>query len=210
MKRLEGCRDSARKFFRVWRAAIARKVRAERGNCRPNFQFDPDRLAAFFDLLPRDSTSIAKLARKHDGRLKAGAALTPDANRPLRHALEVRHPTFECPEFIDLLREHDIAVVVADTARKWPLIEDVTAEWVYVRLHGDEELYVSGYSDAALDTWAVKIRAWAAGDDSPPGARLVGSKFGKKTAERDVYVYFDNDAKVHAPFDAISLAGRLR
>ena len=142
--------------------------------------------------------------------LKAPAALESDANRPLRHALEVRHPTFECPEFIDLLREHDIAVVIADTAGKWPLIEDVTADWVYVRLHGDEELYVSGYSDAALDTWAMKIRAWAAGDDSPPGARLVGSKFGKKTAERDVYVYFDNDAKVHAPFDAISLAGRLR
>ena len=209
MKRLKDVEVPLANFFASGLLNLREKSGPLLWQLPPTFQFDPDRLAAFFDLLPRDSTSIAKLARKHDGRLKDGAALTPDANRPLRHALEVRHPTFECPEFIDLLREHDIAVVVADTARKWPPIEDVTAEWVYVRLHGDEELYVSGYSDAALDSWAAKIRAWSAGDDSPPGAQLVGSTLGKKAAARDVYVYFDNDVKVHAPYDAISLARRL-
>ena len=120
--------------------------------------------------------------------------------------MEVRHPSFLQPEFIALLRAHDIALVVADTAGKWPFMEDVTADFVYVRLHGDEELYVSGYTPAALDCWARKIRSWSLGRTpreairvSPPAA----------PQPRDVFVYFDNDVKVHAPYDAMSLAHRL-
>lgn len=141
----------------------------------PSFRFDKERLAAFFDLLPRDTFAAAKLARKHDSKLKGRVSVTADAQRPLRHALEIRHSSFESDEFLDLLREHDIGLVVADTAGKWPLIEDVTSDFVYVRLHGDKELYVSGYTEAALDEWAHKIRGWA-----------------RKSA---VYVYFDKGAR---------------
>jgi uncharacterized protein YecE (DUF72 family) len=61
-------------------------------------------------------------------------------------------------KFVDLLRKHDIALVVADTAGKWPFMEDATSDFVHVRLHRDEELYVSGYSDAALVDGATPLK----------------------------------------------------
>jgi uncharacterized protein YecE (DUF72 family) len=125
----------------------------------------------------------------------------------LRHALEVRHESFVCPELVALLRRHRIALVVADTAGTWPYMEDVTADFVYVRLHGDAELYVSGYTDAALDTWAKRVRQWARGKAS--GVRLVAPPPPPRPSGRDVFVYFDNDAKVRAPFDAMRLTRRL-
>jgi uncharacterized protein YecE (DUF72 family) len=120
----------------------------------------------------------------------------------------VRHPSFETPDAIDLLREHNVTMVVADTAGKWPVIEDVTADFVYVRLHGDAELYVSGYTPAALRTWAAKIRAWAAGRNAP-AAQLV-QRAAPPKRKRAVYVYFDNDVKTRAPYDAMNLAHLLK
>lgn len=85
-------------------------------------------------------------------------------------------------------------------------MEDVTSDFVYVRLHGDEKLYASGYADEALKLWARKMKAWARGS-VPKGSKLVGPGKGATSKRRDVYVYFDNDVKVHAPFDAMKLAG---
>lgn len=76
--------------------------------------------------------------------------------RPLRHSMEVRHASFACEEFISLLRKHNIALVVADTAGKWPFMEDITSDFTYVRLHGDEVLYASGYTEKSLERWAEK------------------------------------------------------
>jgi uncharacterized protein YecE (DUF72 family) len=173
----------------------------------PSLPYRRETLAAFFKLLPRDTVAAARLARKHDDKVKQ-TALEPGPRQPLRHALEVRHPSFNDPDFIALLREHDIAIVVADTAGKWPVIEDVTAGFVYVRLHGDSELYVSGYTPEALKMWAAKIRAWAAGKDAPK-AKRVGTG-AAPVQPRDVYVYFDNDVKTRAPYDAMNLAHLLR
>src|SRR5205085_11992500 len=126
---------------------------------------------------------------------------------PLVYAIEVRHPTFLVPEFFALLQEYNIAFVFADTAQKWPYTEDLTADLIYIRLHGAEQLYVSGYSDQALEWWASRIEHWHRGRQ-PNDARVVRSvKPDQKS--RSVFVYFDNDAKVHAPFDAIRLAARL-
>ncbi len=172
----------------------------------PNFRFEPERLRKFFSLLPRDTYAAATLARKHDARLEDRAWIKPDAKRPLRHAIEIRHPSFETPEFIELLREHDIAMVVADSAGMWPLIEDATSDFLYVRLHGDEELYVSGYTPEALAAWGRKVRVWVKGH-TPSGTHLLTKR--QSNSGRDVFVYFDNDAKVHAPFDAMSLAHQL-
>lgn len=108
----------------------------------------------------------------------------------------MRHPSFENPEFIALLREHDIAMVVADTVGKWPLIDDTTSSLVYVRLHGDEELYVSGSTPEALGRWGRKVAAWARGR-TPTTARLIARRL-SPALSRDVFVYFDNDVKVHA------------
>ena len=107
-----------------------------------------------------------------------------------------------------LLRRQGIALVVADTAGKWPFYEDVTADFMYLRLHGDKELYASGYSEAALDLWARRIRAWASGTELP-GAKKIARLAPPARKSRDVYCYFDNDMKVKAPFDARRLARKL-
>jgi uncharacterized protein YecE (DUF72 family) len=174
----------------------------------PNFIFDADRLRSFFRLLPRDTAAAATLAQHHDERLKGRALVEIDANRPMRHALEVRHESFATPQCVDLLREHNVALVCADTAGRWPYAEDVTADFVYLRLHGDEELYASGYSAPALDAWAAKLLAWDAGV-APPQCRQWSSVAPPKLKHRDLYVYFDNDVKVKAPFDAMALAERI-
>jgi uncharacterized protein YecE (DUF72 family) len=103
--------------------------------------------------------------------------------------VEIRHESFVNDAFTAQLRRHGVALVVADTAGKWPLLEDVTTDFMYLRLHGDKELYASGYTDAALDRWAERIRNWK--------------------RRGDVYCYFDNDVKVRAPFDADRLMRKL-
>jgi uncharacterized protein YecE (DUF72 family) len=175
----------------------------------PNFKFDAARLEHFFSLLPRDLKQAQTLARKHEARMTADkVALEIDANHKLRHALEIRNDSFIDPAFIALLRKYKVALVVADTAGKWPYYEDVTSDFIYIRLHGAEELYASGYSDHALERWAERIRAWSKGNQ-PDDAKLISDKPPPKRASRDVYCYFDNDIKVRAPFDARSLIDKL-
>jgi uncharacterized protein YecE (DUF72 family) len=176
--------------------------------CPPNQRFDEALFDHFLGALPRDTQQAAALARRHDHRLKHGASVAPDRKRRLRHALEIRHESFICEAFIALLRRHKVALVVADTAGRWPYLEDVTADFMYLRLHGDEKLYTSGYGDAALERWAARIREWARGGE-PEDAVRASTRPPPRRASRDVYCYFDNDAKVHAPFDAQSLMRKL-
>ena len=175
----------------------------------PNLAFHEDKLESFLALLPRDTDQALALAREHDARMQGRSWLEATKKRPLRHALEIRHPTFVDPAFIALLRRQDVALVVADTAGRWPLIEDVTVDFVYVRLHGDEALYTSGYGDPALEDWARRIEAWRRGSQVDD-ARLASSVKPRRKARRDVFCYFDNDVKVHAPFDAMRLAQLAR
>lgn len=133
----------------------------------------------------------AELAREHDDKLPEDRALTTfDHDRPLQHVLEPRHPSFSEPEGLDLLRTHGIGLVVSDGAGRWPMFTDVTGDVVYVRLHGDTELYASRYEDDALDRWAQRCEEWA-------------------DRGRDAYVFFDNDARGHAPHDAVRLLARV-
>ncbi|WP_421733092.1 DUF72 domain-containing protein [Cellulomonas sp.] len=207
MKKLADVRVPVANFLASGVLALGPKLGPILWQLPPNLGFDGARLAAFFDLLPRTTSAAAQLATEHDERLDGRAWTTTDADRPLRHVLEVRHATFETPAFVELLREHGIGLVVADAAGRWPVIEDVTADLVYVRLHGEKELYASGYDDDALDRWAAKIRVWAAGGE-PAGARTLSGP-AAPTDGRDVFVYFDNDLKVRAPFDSMALAARL-
>jgi len=157
----------------------------------PNLGLIEDRLIAFCQLLPRTTAEAALLSERHDERLADDRALTVAAvNRPMRHAIEVRHPGMASDRAIEILRDHDVAIVLADSAGKFPVVDVITSDFAYVRLHGADELYVSGYSDERLDSWAKKVRAFV--DDG-----------------LDTFVYFDNDAKVHAPYNALSLMQRL-
>jgi uncharacterized protein YecE (DUF72 family) len=174
----------------------------------PNFRFEPAVFAAFLRLLPKSLKAAAALGEKHDAHLKRDAWLSVEHNHRIRHAVEIRHESFVTPDFIDLLRRHGVGFVVADTAGKFPRYFDVTAPFVYVRLHGDKKLYASGYGDTALEAWASRIRAWRRGAQ-PAGDPRISRKAPARRSSRDVYVYFDNDMKVKAPGDAHSLEALL-
>jgi uncharacterized protein YecE (DUF72 family) len=191
MKKLRDVETPLANFFASGVLALGDKLGPVLWQLPPNLGYDAERLAAFFARLPRSTGEALWLARRHDERMKDRTYLSIDADRPMRHALEVRHSTFLDPAFLALLREHHIAVVVADTAGKWPLLREATADFVYVRLHGDVELYTSGYTDEALADWAGWVQRWM-------------------DSGRDVFVYFDNDVKVRAPFDAMALADAIR
>ena len=172
-----------------------------------NFKWDPERMENFFKLLPRTCKQTAKFARRHDQRLDGRTWFRVLEDRPLRHAIEIRNDTFVSEEFIALLRQHAIGLVVADTV-EWPLLMDITADFVYCRLHGSEQLYVSGYDGEAIDLWARRVVQWSHGGEVDDGRKA--STVNAKTANaRDVYVYFDNDAKIRAPFDAMALEKRV-
>ena len=173
----------------------------------PTMQFDPAIFASFLGRLPHNTAGALHLARRRQPMMHGRSRLAIDRNRPLRHAVEIRHKSFINPAFPALLRRHNVALVVADTAGKWPYCEDVTADFVYVRLHGDKKLYASGYSDVALDRWAARIRTWQSGGEPRDARRIAGKA--RAIRHRDIYCYFDNDIKVHAPFDAASLSKRL-
>lgn len=174
----------------------------------PSMHYDAERFGEFFALLPRNTRDALALARRREPRMHGRSCLRIDAHRPLRHAIEIRHPSFATPEFISQLRKARIALVVADTAGKWPYLEDVTADFMYLRLHGDRELYASGYTEAALERWADRIRAWSSGRQ-PHDARRAGAAVTCTSRKRDVFCYFDNDVKVRAPFDADRLMRKL-
>jgi uncharacterized protein YecE (DUF72 family) len=175
----------------------------------PMLRFDEARLARFLGGLPRDTDQAAAIARRRNDKVRGRARLAFGRCRPLRHALEVRHPSFIDQKFVDLLRQQNVALVVADTAGKWPYAEDLTADFVYVRLHGDTVLYVSGYGDSAIGRWRDRLMAWSAGRPAAD-ARCISSQPPGTPVDRDVYCYFDNDAKVMAPRDAAALARGIR
>lgn len=208
-KKLRDCTTPLANFFASGVLALEEKLGPILWQLPPQLPFDAKRLEDFFGLLPRTTSAAAELGARHDDRLKHGAYLDVDADRPIRHALEVRHDTYRDPSFVKLLRTHHVALVIADTAGKWPYLEDVTADFVYVRLHGATKLYVSGYDRAALDRWAERIAAWRDGREPRDAVLAAPGDAPPRRPSRDVYVYFDNDAEVRAPFDAMSLAARL-
>jgi uncharacterized protein YecE (DUF72 family) len=175
----------------------------------PNFRYDHERMARFLDLLPHDTGAAQTLARRRDAFMAGRSRLAIDANRPLRHAIEIRHESFMDAGFVQLLREHNVALVIAETARRWPMAQDITADFLYMRLHGDKQLYKSGYSDKSLDQWARRIAAWHRGSE-PRDAQKISSSRPPSKQPRDVYCFFDNtDVKLRAPFDAQTLARKL-
>jgi uncharacterized protein YecE (DUF72 family) len=173
----------------------------------PSMRFDETLFESFLAQLPHDTRAAIELARRHDDRLATRHWVDSDVQQPVRHAVEIRHESFRDPAFIDLLRRHDTALVCADTV-EWPLLMDLTSDFVYCRLHGSEQLYVSGYDEEALERWAARIRVWAQGGE-PDDAHRVRESTPPRRGGRDVFVFFDNDVKVRAPADAASLAERL-
>lgn len=187
--RLKNTREALATFFASGMLTLGPKLGPLLWQLPPNLPLDEEALDAFLGSLPRTTAEAAALAGESSLEEDRRDVSSP-VDRRLRHAVEARHPSFADPAFARIAREHGVAVVVADTAGRYPLLREVTTDFVYVRLHGDEELYASGYTDEALDRWAADVRGWL--DDG-----------------LDVYVYFDNDVKVRAPYDAMGLRERL-
>lgn len=177
IKRLHDVTPPLANFFGSGVLLLGEKLGPFLWQLPPSFPFHRERLKSFFVHLPRDTASAIARARKHGDRRKDRGWAPTGKNRPLRHAIEIRHAAFVTPEFIGLLRDYQIALVIADTAGKGPALEDLSADLVCVRLHGGDELYVSGYTPAALAKWANKIRIWSRGA-LPATSRQIGPRLG--------------------------------
>jgi uncharacterized protein YecE (DUF72 family) len=116
MKKLKDVRTPLANFLASGVLCLKEKLGPILWQFPPGFAFNEERFEEFFEMLPRDTQSAAKLAREHDARLEGRAWTKADANRPMRHCVEIRHDTFKDERFIRLLRKHDIALVFADTA----------------------------------------------------------------------------------------------
>jgi len=192
MKKLVAVEQPLATFFAQGLLALGHKLGPILWQFPERQSFDEAKIADFLALLPRDTAAAAALARRRSRRIMAGRSLLkPVALTAIRHAFEVRHPSFADPRFFALLRRAGAALAISD-APNWPCFEEATADFIYIRLHGAEELYASGYDAQTLDRWAERIWQWTR-HPRPP----------------DVYVYFDNDAKLRAPGDARALADRL-
>lgn len=205
--RLKHAKKALANLFASGLLRLGRKLGPILWQFPPNFRFDPARLEPFFEMLPRNSSAAAELARHHDKRVSRRAWMKVKEGHPIRHAIEVRHESFRTPDFVRLLRALDVALVCADGVA-WPRFMDLTSDFVYCRLHGSEELYASGYDEDALDAWAARVAAWARGEEPSDAEKIVPDP-GPKMSHRDVYVYFDNDAKARAPRDALGLIERV-
>lgn len=209
MKKLHDIRIPLANFFASGLLRLEEKLGPILWQFPPQWGYDAVRFAAFLEQLPRTVQEAIALAQENTLQTRNRIWTQTSQTGPIRYAFEVRHPSFFTSEFMQLLRRHNVALVFADTAGLWPYAEDVTADFVYIRLHGAEQLYTSGYTEAQLDWWADRIWSWHMGSE-PTDARPVVHQTAPQMTKRDVYVYFDNDAKVHAPFDAMRLATKLQ
>ena len=176
--------ESVGKFLGSGLAELGPKLGPILWQFAPTKRFEPDDFTAFLDLLPP----------------------TQDGVR-LRHALEVRHPSFADPAFIALARSRGVAIVYAH-ANEYPEIADPTADFIYARLQGSREDEPAGYSSDELDRWAQVAREWADGG-SPTGLEYVAEP-PPRAAPRDAFIYVISGAKIRAPAAAVALIERLR
>lgn len=173
----------------LWQLAAARR-------------FDVERLEGFLKLLPTTMAEAAEMARSHDERVRE-PVFGPGTGKRLRHVLEVRHDSFFNEELVDLLRRHNVALAFSHSSA-WPYLEEVTADFVYVRLHGPDKLYDSAYGEEGLAAWAQRLRAWHDGGEPDDPIRIT-DRPPPHSHSRDVYVYFDNDGHAYAPHEAAAL-----
>ena len=209
IRRLKEVAEPLANFFASGLFNLGNKLGPVLWQFPPNFKYDRARMESFLEMLPEDTDGAAALASKHSEWMKERAQLDPGKRRSLRHAIEIRNETFLDESFVELLRAHNVAFVIAESARRWPMVQDITADFVYMRLHGDKELYEGGYQDTALENWARRIRAWHRGAE-PEDAAKVSKMKAPKAKQRDVYCFFDNtDVKLRAPKDAQTLMRML-
>ena len=207
IRKLENVEGALANFLAQGMLCLGRKLGPILWQLPPQMSFSAERIEAFLKLLPHTHRQAAAYAKQRDEWMSGRCWLEVEEDLPFRHAMECRHKSFATPEYIDLLRRYGVALVVADSV-KWPVMMDLTADFVYCRLHGSEKTYPDGYTDEAIDTWAQRMIAWSRGEEVTDRKRIHPDP-GPKQSARDVFVYFDDDNKVRAPHDAQSMRKRI-
>jgi uncharacterized protein YecE (DUF72 family) len=202
IKRLNDIEAPLGNFFASGVLALGARLGPIVWQLPPTLKFDAMKFDAFFSLLPRTADEALAVARKNDGKVKGEPHLDATGVTRVRHALEVRSETFAVPEFVELMRHHNVAHVIADT-QDWPYL-DVTADFVYGRLQGAPG--ADRYDESQLDRWAARARAWADGKPMTDGPTIAPPP---KAVPRDVELHFVSTDKEHAPGNAMALMRRL-
>lgn len=201
-KRLVGVESALANFFASGILELREKLGPILWQLPPDLRLDASRLDGFLDMLPHDTTEAAGLARGHDDRIDE-VSFGDGVNHRLRHVLEFRHESFLQTETASIARRHGVALAFSHSS-EWPYVEEVTAGFVYLRLHGPGEVYASPYGEESLSDWADRIGVWR--DAGEPGDAIrISDLSPPRRKERDVYVYFDNDVHGYAPAEATRL-----
>lgn len=179
---LSSVQDSVARFVEGGVTELGAKLGPIFWQLAPTKKFAPEEIEAFFSLLPAEA----------DGRA-------------LRHAVEVRHPSFATAAFVAMARKHKVAIVLVESS-KHALISDVTADFVYVRLEGSDEAHETGYAPKAIAAWTDRLKTFEAGA-APDDLPMLDKPAPKR--KRDVFAYVISGAKERNPAAARELIKRL-
>jgi uncharacterized protein YecE (DUF72 family) len=207
IRKLENVEGALANFLAQGMLCLGRKLGPILWQLPPQTSFNAEKIEAFLKLLPHTHKQAAAYAKQRDEWMAGRCWLEVEEDQPFRHAMESRHKSFATSEYIELLRKYNVALVVVDSV-KWPVMMDITGDFVYCRLHGSDKIYPEGYTSEAVDTWAQRMIKWSGGEEVTDGARIHPEP-GPKQGKRDVFVYFDDDNKVRAPHDAQSMSKRI-
>ncbi len=181
VRRLKEVEEPLANFFASGLFCLKEKLGPILWQFPPNVMLKDNRFEIFLKQLPQDAKSAARLARKHGEKVEGRAHTKAEGISKVRHAFEFRHKSFLNKNFLDLLREHNVAFVIAhEGGERAPYTEEPTADFIYARLHGQGKRYTKGYPDREIQQWAGKVSAW-------------------NRKGRDAFVYFSNEAKVYSP-----------
>lgn len=200
--RLKDSEQALANFFASGLLCLREKLGPILWQLPPNLPLIDERFEEFMALLPQTSRAAGALAARHDKFVDGRSETDPGGDYPIRHAFEFRHSSFKDADFLEVMRRYNIALVNADSGDHSLGIDDVTADHVYVRMHGQTPECAEGYTDAALRKFVSKVKSWVKGE-TPKDAKLLLPA--PTVVPRDVNIYFDNDAKAYAPLNAMRL-----
>lgn len=208
IRRLKNVEEPLANFLASGLLALRAKLGVILWQFPPNVMLKDDRFEKFMQMLPHDTAGALKIAKKHSAKVEGRAYLEAHGNYRIRHAFEFRNFSFQDPGFVEMMREFNVALVMAHSGLKSPYMEDLTSDFIYARMHGQESQYKKGYPSAKLDWWTERVASWVAGRE-PADADCVSSEKPRLASKRDAFIYFDTEEKDYAPTDALGLTERL-
>lgn len=192
IRRLKEVAEPLANFFASGLLCLREKLGPLLWQFPPNVMLKDDRFEKFLKLLPHDAKTAARLAKRHGEKVEGRSFTKAEGDFPIRHAFEFRHPSFHNKDFIAMLKENNVAFVIAhEGGERAPYLEEPTADFIYIRLHGQDKRFAKGYPTTEVETWTKKLKGWI-----------------KKGI--DCYAYASLDAKVYSPKTALALLKKFK